>query len=242
MDSFPPEVFEKVKCYVYRLIDPTNGETFYVGRGQGNRVFQHVTAADINTHKDEDREDLKLERIRHIRNEKFEVIHVIHRHGLTESQAKEVEAALIDAFPGLTNIQGGYGSSDRGPMNVQQIYAMYKADPLVAEDKLLVININKSYKERNNVFECVRWAWIVSKTNAETCKFVLAVYKGLVKGVFKADKWLPATVENFPGRPDWHPRWGFEGQEAPIDIQEKYMNRRYVFPGQNPVKYLDPAS
>ncbi|WP_250481199.1 hypothetical protein [Caballeronia sp. GAOx1] len=29
---------------MYRLIDPRNGETFYVGKGKENRVFQHIRA------------------------------------------------------------------------------------------------------------------------------------------------------------------------------------------------------
>lgn len=44
-ESFPPEVVEHLKCYVYRLIDPRNGETFYVGKGSGDRVFAHVRGA-----------------------------------------------------------------------------------------------------------------------------------------------------------------------------------------------------
>jgi hypothetical protein len=31
-DSFSPEVSSKLKTYVYRLIDPRNGESFYVGK------------------------------------------------------------------------------------------------------------------------------------------------------------------------------------------------------------------
>jgi len=31
-----------MKFYVYRLIDPRSGVTFYVGKGQGNRVFTHI--------------------------------------------------------------------------------------------------------------------------------------------------------------------------------------------------------
>ncbi|WP_191905842.1 hypothetical protein [Nitrincola iocasae] len=42
MDKFPAEVIEKLKNYVYRLIDPRNGETFYVGRGIGNRLYSHI--------------------------------------------------------------------------------------------------------------------------------------------------------------------------------------------------------
>ena len=33
-DSFPAGVAEQLKWYVYRLIDPRNGETFYVGKGR----------------------------------------------------------------------------------------------------------------------------------------------------------------------------------------------------------------
>lgn len=35
--SFSPEVCEKLGYYVYRLIDPRNGQTFYIGKGKGNR-------------------------------------------------------------------------------------------------------------------------------------------------------------------------------------------------------------
>ena len=32
----------QLKHYVYRLIDPRNGETFYIGKGTGNRGFAHA--------------------------------------------------------------------------------------------------------------------------------------------------------------------------------------------------------
>jgi len=41
LQSFPPGVAEKLKTYVYRLIDPRNGETFYIGKGKGNSVLVH---------------------------------------------------------------------------------------------------------------------------------------------------------------------------------------------------------
>jgi hypothetical protein len=43
-EHFPAEVAKKLGYYVYRLIDPRNGETFYVGKGKG-RVFQHARGA-----------------------------------------------------------------------------------------------------------------------------------------------------------------------------------------------------
>src|SRR5689334_3931106 len=94
-EIFPSEVIQQLKTYVYRLIDPRNGETFYVGKGQGNRVFSHI-------HEEVKGDDLgdKLKRIREIHLAGFEVGHVIHRHGMNDETAMEVEAALIDAYPG----------------------------------------------------------------------------------------------------------------------------------------------
>ena len=42
ISSFSPEVIEQLQYYVYRLIDPRDGQTFYVGKGKGNRVFAHA--------------------------------------------------------------------------------------------------------------------------------------------------------------------------------------------------------
>ncbi|EPM0272500.1 LEM-3-like GIY-YIG domain-containing protein, partial [Klebsiella pneumoniae] len=103
IDSFPPEVAERLQYYVYRLIDPRNGETFYVGKGKGNRVFAHARG-DIES----DSLSEKMTRIRSIHIAGFDVAHVIHRHGLSEKSAFEVEAALIDAYPGITNIMDGH--------------------------------------------------------------------------------------------------------------------------------------
>ena len=41
-DAFPYGVAEQLKWYVYRLIDPRTGETFYVGKGKDDQVFSHA--------------------------------------------------------------------------------------------------------------------------------------------------------------------------------------------------------
>ena len=112
VDSFPQEVVEVLRCYVYRLIDPRNGETFYVGRGREQRVFDHVSGAVDKA--DHDALDPKLGRIHEIRALDMDVAHIIHRHGMSEAAAKEVEAALIDAYPGLVNRVAGSGSETGG--------------------------------------------------------------------------------------------------------------------------------
>ncbi|EHV9064829.1 hypothetical protein K1U77_004786, partial [Escherichia coli] len=90
--EFPSGVIEHLGWYVYRLIDPRDGSTFYVGKGKGNRVFAHMRGEVAATDDDELLSN-KLKQIREIRLAGLEVIHVIHRHGMTdEKTAYEVEA------------------------------------------------------------------------------------------------------------------------------------------------------
>ena len=63
IESFSAEVAHQLKTYVYRLIDPRSGETFYVGKGVGNRVFSHINA---EKNLEGDGLDNKIKRIREI--------------------------------------------------------------------------------------------------------------------------------------------------------------------------------
>ena len=125
MTHFSPEVCEKIEYYVYRLIDPRNGQTFYVGKGKGNRVFAHVHDAlklydGVNYQDEEDDISTKIKLIREIHSAGLEVIHVIQRWGLSEKTAFEVESAIIDCFPGLANTIDGH-ETDRGVTNALEL-------------------------------------------------------------------------------------------------------------------------
>jgi hypothetical protein len=237
-ESFPAEVARKLKTYVYRLIDPRNGETFYIGKGQGNRVFSHIRA-EQNLEGDD--LDNKVKRIREIRLAGFEVAHVIHRHGMDDKTAFEVESALIDAYPGLTNIVGGTGGNDYGAMHAQEIISRYCAEPAVFQHKVLLISVNRSATEKS-LYEATRYAWKIKKSTAEQAEVVLATRQGEIVGAFIAHRWLEATAENFPGRDLAPGRFGFEGEVAPEDIKKLYVGKRvpdeYRKPGAaNPIKY-----
>lgn len=251
--SFPPEVCNALGHYVYRLIDPRNGETFYVGKGTGSRVFQH--AAGIRTTPKEEDESIlgpKYERIRAIKSAGLEVIHVIHRHDIPEPSIYEVEAALIDAYPGLSNIQGGHGSGDRGPMNHLQILDKF-ALPTLEEspaERLILININALEDLRNldSIYEQVRFAWRLAPKRAAKADYVLAVVRGVVVGVFRAIEWQRATRANFPEVPhatdEDTERYAFRGIAASPEVWEHFVGRsgkriiskelRHV---QNPIRY-----
>lgn len=238
IESFPEEVTRQLKMYVYRLIDPRNGETFYVGKGRGNRVFSHINAEEGL---EGDRLGNKLQRIHAIRLAGFEVAHVIHRHGMDEPTAFEVEAALIDAYPSLTNIVSGVGASAYGAMHAKEIIRRYSAEPAVFRHKALLINVNRTSAEIS-LYESTRYAWKISKSKARQAEVILPTVRGLIVGAFIADDWLEATTANFPGREEMPGRLGFIGREAPHEIRALYVDKRvpdeYRKQGAaNPIKY-----
>lgn len=220
-DSFPPEVIDKLKSYVYRLIDPRNGETFYVGKGKGNRVFAHIRA-EIQ----DDEVDDKLNRIHEIHLTGLPVGHVIHRHGMDDKTAVEVEAALIDAYPGLTNLVGGTDSGDYGAMHANEIIVRYSAQPAQFHHRALLISVNRTAGEMP-LYEATRYAWKINKKRAAQAEVILATRQGLILGAFVADQWLEATSENFPNRSVYSAgRFGFVGHEAPAELWNLYVGKR----------------
>jgi uncharacterized protein len=243
--QFSEFVAHKLGHYVYRLIDPRNGTTFYVGRGRGNRVFSHA-AGQENPTDSEDNEALKLRTIWAIRNAGFEVQHVIHRHGMDEDTAREVEAALIEAYTGVTNIQGGFDGS-RGVMHAEEVIRVYEAPEAEFQHNVILINVNRS-SEDQDLLDAVRYAWRIAPLKARRFDYVLAVRRGLIIGAFTATEWLPATKENFPdfNRDGYGPRegrYGFRGCEAPEDVKQLYLQKRvpdeHRKPGAaNPIRYI----
>lgn len=245
--TFPPGVAEELGHYVYRLVDPRNGQTFYVGKGQGNRVFQHAAAVDPSAwdlsateRKEDDLDTLsaKIRMIREIKNVGLEVLPIIHRHGMSEREAFEVEAALIDAYPGLANIQNGHGSADRGCMSVAQILRDTTATEAdFGKRKLLIIKIRTSViLAKGGIYEAVRSSWRINEKKAGGLP-VLAVENGIIRDVFKATWRISGEG----------PRKEFDGSPIPDDwarslvgkrIPKKYRGRAEAYP----IRYVNCKS
>lgn len=245
LQEFPSEITEQLGYYVYRLIDPRNGETFYVGKGRGNRVFHHVSAnlKQAELADDEDALAIKMRRVREIRSEGLQVIHVIQRHGLTEKEAFHVEGALIDAFPGLTNVQSGHGNSDKGAMHADAIVRKYAAQRLEPDHRIVFFTIRRSVLTERGAYEGCRGVWRMSRSRAERADLVMPVTDGVVVGVFVPERWIDATIVSFPAHitEDLSGRIGFIGHDAEDEIRTRYIGKRLpanLETGtQNPVRY-----
>mgnify|MGYP003690354457 CR=1 FL=1 len=249
MKKFSPEVCKKLNNYVYRLIDPRNGETFYIGKGVENRVFDHMEMqlkfdrTSYENSEDEVTEKFKI--LREIDNEGLEPIHIIHRHGMNEQEALEVEAALIDAFRGLSNIVLGHRSSEFGPANAIQLIKKYEAAEMEIPDdhKIIAINVNQTASDLR-LIDAVRYAWKIDISKAQKADYIFAIKQGVCIGVFVAKEWLPATQENFEGFPEADPkRYGFNGDIANEEIKNMYVGKRLPKEMQrkkgmsNPIQY-----
>lgn len=229
---FNQSVIEQLKYYVYFLKDPRTKEVFYVGKGVGNRIFQHVDCA-LESESESD----KLNKIREIKKYDMDVEHYILRHGLTESAAFEIEAALIDfvGVQNLTNLQSGHYSNDYGIKTTDEIVAMYTAPPFISEHPVLLININKLYKRemtKDEIYEATRHAWVLGPRKDKTV-YAIATYRGLTREVYKINSWYKTD----------NGRWGFVGEVAEKEICDNYRYKSIAHlikrGAANPVKYIN---
>ena len=231
---FSEAVLEKLGAYVYRLIDPRTRETFYVGKGTGQRVFSHLQleigeANQLGTAIDE--ASGRLGRIREIFADGLTPQIVIHRHGMSDEVALHVEASLIDVFSQLTNIQAGHGSGSFGPQTVGELEEKYslRPTPLTRADlRFLLVFVNKQWQPEmtpDQVYYAAHFAWGVNKQRAEACNYILAVSRGIVRGCFIATEWLKADQQGFPDRKPVPGRLGFIGEPA-TDVWDQYVPTR----------------
>jgi len=228
--QFSCEVIEELKYYVYRLVDPRNGETFYVGKGKGNRVFAHVNCAldDYQgtnyLNKNEDADNLKFDRIRNIINDSLEVIYIIQKYGLEERDAFIVESTLIDVYSTdneLTNKVKGF-DSDKGPINaltLERNLSLKEYEDNPSNPDYMIIKIKDYWLSRNgySIYETVRSAWKLNIEKARKYKYVLAVIGGIVREVFEVFEWHKTSTGD---------RCEFTGKQAESKIRNIFINKR----------------
>lgn len=236
MQHFSKETAEALGYYVYRLIDPRDGQTFYVGKGKNGRVFAHAAQQLENSNDpdvDEDEVNLKFRTISEIRACGLEVIHVIHRHGMDEKTSFEVEAALMDAYPGLSNIAGGHGNSLRGCAHVIELEQLYHAEAAPIDERFIAINVSRSINEAGgDYYKATRWAWKISEWRRKMGAPVAAYTNGIIRAVFEVaeDGWLPADHAEFDslrmGREVDTRRWGFVSNGTTSETLNLYLGKR----------------
>ena len=249
--------------YVYGLIDPRSNQIFYIGKGTGNRVFEHERESLGSP----DSEKLKLKTISEIKAAGMDVLKIIINSDLTESEAFAAEASLINAFNfigdvKLTNVVSGHHSFEA--LSVEDYESIYGAVELTEGDikhKILVIKINRLYQrnmDRKALYDSVRGVWRASKDKVKTVDYVFGVYNSLIVAVYKPTEWfvckeaqdrLPRQDIVLTPKTEYRVFFVDEGYEhdMPMDENEQFYygksiaNLKLNQSAQNPITYLFPA-
>jgi uncharacterized protein len=111
----------------------------------------------------------------------------------------------------------------------------------------LLVCVNHTH-ESVGLYNATRYSWKIRPAKARG-RYVVAVSKGVILGVFEASKWLPAEKRNFPDIPDEHGNWkkqegrfGFIGRPASEKVKQLYLGKRipptFRFLG-NPIRYIN---
>ncbi len=250
--------------YVYGLIDPRNNKVFYIGKGTGNRVFEHEKET-LNKDVDSNKESEKLKLISEINDAGLEVKKVIINANLTEEEAFAAEAALINAFnylddESLTNIVSGHHSTEALSVDeYERIHGAVELNPEDIKHKILTIKVNRLYDRgmsQEDLYDTVRGVWKVSKENASKVDYVFGVYNSLIVAVYKPTEWFVCkeAMDRLPKQDlqlteETENRLyfideGFEQGLQQDENQEFYSGKSIAQlkcqKSQNPVSYLNP--
>lgn len=220
MNNFSDRVLSYLsenKCkefYIYCLVDISNDEEeiFYIGKGRGNRVFDHEKAAfdkktELMLESENIVEDLKINRIRTIKEDGVSIKKVLLNYWLSEREALASENTLINLFnifshQNLTNKVNGHGV--RGievgdlerqfgsiPMSVTEV----KSDELILAVKIkdsLTLELDETnnypFYNRNelNLKSRTLGNWKIGKDNIERIRYVLGINTGINNSVVSA--------------------------------------------------------
>jgi len=237
--KFPKSVSEQLKYYVYTLRDPRNRKVFYVGKGTGNRIFNHVSDANSRNKP----KGLKLTTIRQIRAAGKKVgMHVV-RHGLEKNEAFEVEAALIEhiGLTDLANEVAGHHANERGRMSVNDVIAAYNAKPIRIKEPALLIRVSRLFKRDmsdNQIYQATRRSWPVGPRRAKA-EYAFSIFNGVVRAVYRIRSWRRSKARSPTQKKQ--DRWAFTADVA--TNLKHYIGgnvAQYLKHGaQNPLKYVN---
>ena len=241
IDDIPIEVAEQLGHYVYLYIDPRNDSIQYIGKGVGSRAISHLSEESTSE---------KILWINELKKQGLSPRIEILSYNLRDSaEALAVEAAAIDliGLKNLKNVVRGHKSNEFGRMNINEIRSRLASENAEINDPVILVRINRTFQSGMNdadVYEITRGVWKMGERR-NGAKYAIAVYRGIVRGVFRIEKWHPAGSTKYNWRTDVYnnpDRWEFSGTVAEQKILDKYIFTRvqsYLGKSQNSIIYVN---
>lgn len=231
---------EKLESYVYLLRDPSNHLIFYVGKGMGTRINSHELETLVNIKNKKEKHQV----IRAILASGRDPEKIILRHGLTDKEARLVESTSIDLLNSiskikLTNLIRGHEASDLGIQSLDELEIKYQAYPLErVRHNLVLLNINRLYQDCRTeklLYEATRKSWRASIDRIKSYELACAVYKGIIRKVYKVSRWVPDPKQS--------KRVMFVGRVADKKITSLYLYKSvqdyYSKGAVGPLRYVE---
>jgi uncharacterized protein len=221
-EHFAPDIASKLRSYVYLLVDPRTGRPFFVGKGRGDRCFDHVAAARSGRPAgDEDADGGPfpvLDRIREAESDGREVRIEILRHGLSPREARLVEAAVADALGIEGRAKLGGRRRAAGDMDV----ALAKRAKFKRFHQVVLLRVGGTGADAS--YEIARHSWRIGQrwidpSAPRSPRWAVLVVGELVAAVFRIDHWEP-TGSSVTGRGEF--RYSFVG------VRDEELERRYL--------------
>ncbi|WP_373291482.1 LEM-3-like GIY-YIG domain-containing protein [Aquisalinus luteolus] len=229
--KFDCGVAEKLGCYVYRYVHPESGDTFYIGRGQHDRVFQHLadTEKAMRLGKTLTR---KEQAISDVWASGKNVHIVIQQHSLSDNEARAVETALIDLYPLAMNERKGdrdrkYGASDVGELNAalspEEIKIDFPCIVVYPRARFAEARPTKfSLIDADKLYEVSRSSWVCdpTKENRRNIQFAVSFANGVIREIYEITNWHQVQSENN------RRRWEFNG--LPSSQYREFIGKRWT--------------
>ncbi|MFA6309250.1 MAG: hypothetical protein WC677_05855 [Clostridia bacterium] len=210
-----------------------------MGKGQGNRAFDHLND------KSESEKCKKIDEIlKSGQKPKIEIV----VHGINEITATKVEAAIIDTIglKKLTNVKHGHGHSLYGRLSTHEIIQRFNAEPANISEPAVLLRIGNYFRRDMTpieLYDLTRGIWRMSENGPmRKTEYAFAVYDGVIIEVYKIKQWFIAgttfTTRQLTKKKD---RWEFVGNVAEPEIRKKYINKMVDFKkgSQNPINFIN---
>jgi hypothetical protein len=247
-------VAEQLHYYVYLLIDPRNEKPFYVGKGSGDRCFAHVEEAH-KTEKDSSRDYPKLRTIREIERSGQVRIELL-RWGLEgpegEKTAYAIEAAVIDLLRLDLDIRASGHARGKGRISAEEADITLGATPANFDPghRLMLVRVARQFRfgmDEEALYVATRQWWRIGADRMKlgtprSPEWAMAVYKGVVRAVYKIERWRPPSARQVAANPRLKGRWAFTGK-LDSEMTARYAGSEVLaklpMSAQNPIRYVN---
>ncbi|MEV0948163.1 GIY-YIG nuclease family protein [Rhodococcus sp. NPDC049939] len=236
---FSSRVGKELGTYVYALVDPRNRSVFYVGIGQGNRIYGYVwEALAENEHRQTlvdpelDSAEVRaatIDRIRQIYDSGHEVEHYVVAHRITESDgaadaAKHGLVGVLGLLEGqaLTNVSDATGEYRVVP--IDDLILQYEAEPAPnLPTPCVVLEVPATSRRgvtSEEVYELSRGPWAAGTAVRNTEDIPVIVFAdNIIRAAYRANSWFSVS------QPGEAVLWRFAGESDP-ELEAQFVNKR----------------